>query len=54
MLDGVEVKTFKLEDLIGRVVKVQSFKDKHVELIIAQDLNSNELFLLKSIQHPTE
>ena len=48
-----KTKTFKLEDLIGRVVEIRSFKNKNIELIIAQDINTGEYLVLKEIVHPT-
>ena len=42
--------TFVLEDLIGRVVRINSLKDKDVELIVAVDINTGEIFVLKEIR----
>lgn len=45
-------KTFDLEDLVGRVIGIQSFRDGHIELIMAKDLKTGEFFVLKQISHP--
>jgi hypothetical protein len=49
------IKTFELEDLVGRNLDVKSFHDKNegIELIIAADTTSGEIFILKQIIHPT-
>jgi len=52
MFSDVKPKTFELEDLIDRVIGIQSFKDKNIELIMAKDLKSGEFFVLKQISHP--
>ena len=48
------IKTFELKDLVERTVKIQSFKDRNIELIIAFDLKTGETFVLKEIRHPIE
>ena len=45
-------KTFKLEDLVDRVIGIQSFRDKNIELIVAKDMKTGEFFVLKQINHP--
>ena len=54
MYKDVKVKTFELEDLIDRVIGIQSFRDKNIELIMAKDLKTGEFFVLKQISHPEE
>ncbi len=54
MFKDVKAKTFELEDLIDRVIGIQSFKDKNIELIMAKDLKTGEFFVLKQISHPQE
>jgi hypothetical protein len=48
-----KIKTFELEDLKGRNLDVKSFTSENVELIIAADTASGEIFVLKQIIHPT-
>jgi hypothetical protein len=48
-----KIKTFELEDLKGRNLDVKSFTSENVELIIAADTASGEIFILKQIIHPT-
>jgi len=52
MFKEAKVKTFNLEDLVDRVIGIQSFRDKNIELIMAKDLKSGEFFVLKQISHP--
>ena len=54
MFKDAKTKTFELEDLIDRVIGIQSFRDKNIELIMAKDLKSGEFFVLKQISHPQE
>jgi len=50
-MDTIKIKTFKLEDLVGRKVYIQSFKSEDgIELITALDLKTLELFVLQEIQ----
>lgn len=51
MFKDVPIKTFKLADLVNRKVSINSYRNKHIELIIAKDLVSGELFVLKEIKH---
>lgn len=51
-----KIKTFELEDLRGRNLDIKSLSDngeRNVELIIAADTASGEIFVLKQIIHPT-
>jgi len=52
MINKVAIKTFNLEDLIDRTIKIRSFKDKNLELIVAIDKITGDLFVLKEINHP--
>lgn len=44
-----DIKTFDMPDLVGRTVKIRSFREESAELIIAHDVNSGEIFVLKEI-----
>ena len=46
-----DIKTFDLADLVGRTVRVRSFKEDSTELIIAHDTKSGEIFVLKEIPY---
>lgn len=51
-----KIKTFELEDLKGRNLDIKSLSDndeRNVELIIAADTASGEIFVLKQVIHPT-
>lgn len=48
-----DIKTFELTDLVGRTVCVRSFKEDSTEIIIAHDIKSGEIFVLKEIQYAT-
>ena len=50
--DNVKIQTFKLEDLIGKIIHIQSFTNENIELITAKDLKTGELFVLNEIHHP--
>jgi len=52
MFKEAKAKTFSLEDLVGRVIGIQSFRDNNMELIMAKDLKTGEFFVLKQITHP--
>lgn len=52
MFKDVKIKTFDPEDLVGRTIAIQSLTDNHVELIVAKDLRTGDLFVLKEIHHP--
>lgn len=52
MAGSITIKCFDLADLIGRRLEVRSFKDDHVELIIAFDIKTGDVFVLKEIHHP--
>jgi hypothetical protein len=50
-----KIKIFELEDLKGRNLDIKSLSEnteRHVELIIAADTASGEIFILKQIIHP--
>lgn len=49
-----KTKTFELEDLVGRVIGIQSFRGDNFELIMAKDLKTGDFFVLKEIIHPVE
>ena len=49
---SVKIKTFQLEDLKGRNVNIRSFTNENIEIILAIDTDTGDLFLLKEILHP--
>jgi len=51
----IKIKTFKLEDLIGRDLRIKKFKsDEGIDIITATDLDTGELFVLEQIRHPMD
>ena len=48
-----DIETFDLDDLVGRTVSVRSFKEGATEIIIAHDIKSGEIFVLKEIRYAT-
>lgn len=47
MFDTSKIRTFKLEDLIGRTLKIKRFEGEGAELVIAFEASTGESFLLK-------
>lgn len=47
----IDIITFKLEDLVNRIIDIRNFKDDNYELIVAQDINTKEIFIIKEIIH---
>jgi len=50
MFDMSKIKTFKLEDLVGRTVTIREFKDSSCVITSAIDIESGELFVLSQHQ----
>lgn len=46
-----DIPRFGWKDLIGRKVYITSAQDEHIELIVARDLKSDEVFILHQINH---
>ena len=53
MFDKCKLKIFNVADLVGRSLNIQTFKDDDVELIVAVDTKTGDLFVLKETQHNT-
>lgn len=51
--DISKIKTYKLEDLVGRTVVIREFRDSGCVLICALDFESSELFVVSQHQEPT-
>lgn len=49
MFFRTEIKTFGLRDLKGRNVDIRSFREDYVEIIVAVDSKTGELFVLEEI-----
>jgi len=50
-----KLKTFKLEDLVGRNIFIKSFWDQDsTELTVAIDTSSGEVFVLQQTIHPSQ
>ena len=52
MFSDIKIKTFELGNLVGRNVSIMSFMSGGLELIIAIDTMSGELFVLDEKHHP--
>lgn len=52
MIKEADIKTFVLEDLVGRKVEIGSFKSEGIELIVARDLKTGDIFVLKENRYP--
>ena len=46
MCKDVKIKTFKLEDLVGKQVAIQEYKSDDGAIVVAVDVESGELFVL--------
>ena len=46
------IKTFKMEELLGRTILIESFSGEEVDLLVAIDIHSGELFVLKEYFKP--
>jgi hypothetical protein len=51
MFKNIDIKTLKLDDLVGRKLDIRSFKDGSTELICAKDTETGEIFVIKEIHH---
>ena len=54
MFEKVDIKTYRLEDLVGRVISIKSYHSCCTELICAHDIASGETFIIKEIKHTVE
>lgn len=47
-----ETKTFQIKDLVGKTLAIRSFRDDNVELIVAKDTDTGEVYIIQEIIHP--
>lgn len=52
MFKNREIKTFELEDLVGRKIDIRSFTEGSTELLCAKDMETGDFFVLKETIHP--
>lgn len=44
-----DIKRFKMSDLVGRRIILESFKSSNKELFVARDLNTGDLFVIEEM-----
>ena len=46
--DVSKIKTFKLDDLVGRTISIECFRDSSegIQMLMAFDINNHESFLI--------
>lgn len=47
MFEAATFKIFKLSDLAGRYLRILRFTDENIELIVAKDVNTGDIFVLE-------
>ncbi len=47
MFDMSNIKTFELEDLSGKTLRIQSSKSEGIVTVLGRDVETNDIYVLK-------